>query len=80
MYGENTVTDQACQKWSAKFCAGHFLLDVIPRVDQLRLIANNLIEDAERYTTREITDILETLKSSAENQLHQLPRANRFDV
>lgn len=50
------------------------------QVDQLRLIANNLIEDAQRYTTREITDRLETLKSSAENQLHQLPRANRFDV
>lgn len=31
MYGENAVTDQACQKWFAKFRAGHFLLDVIPR-------------------------------------------------
>lgn len=50
------------------------------RVDQLRLIANNLIEDAQRYTTRQITDTLETLKSSAENQLHQLVRVNRFDV
>ena len=27
MYGEGAVTDQVCQKWFAKFCAGDFLLD-----------------------------------------------------
>ena len=26
VYGEGAVTDQMCQKWSAKFCAGDFLL------------------------------------------------------
>ena len=25
--GEGAVTDQMCQKWFAKFRAGHFLLD-----------------------------------------------------
>ena len=24
VYGEGTVTDQTCQKWFAKFCAGDF--------------------------------------------------------
>ena len=27
MYGEGAVTDQTCQKWFAKFCAGDFSLD-----------------------------------------------------
>ena len=27
VYGEGAVTDQMCQKWFAKFCAGDFLLD-----------------------------------------------------
>ena len=28
VYGEGTMTDQMCQKWFAKFCAGDFSLDV----------------------------------------------------
>ena len=31
MYGEGAVTDQMCQKWSAKFRAGDFPLDNTPR-------------------------------------------------
>ena len=30
VYGEGAVTDQTCQKWSVKFHAGDFLLDVAP--------------------------------------------------
>ena len=30
VYGEGAVTDQACQKWSAKFCARDFSLDSAP--------------------------------------------------
>ena len=26
--GEGAVTDQMCQKWFVKFCAGDFLLDI----------------------------------------------------
>ena len=31
VYGEGAVTDQTCQKWFAKFCAGDFSLDDAPR-------------------------------------------------
>ena len=30
VYGEGAVTDQMCQKWFAKFCAGDFSLDDAP--------------------------------------------------
>ena len=31
VYGEGTVTDQTCQKWFGKFCAGDFSLNDAPR-------------------------------------------------
>ena len=31
VYGENAVTDQTCQKWSAKLRAGDFSLDDAPQ-------------------------------------------------
>ena len=39
-----------------------------------------LIENNQRYTMREIANILKISKSSAENHLHQLGYVNRFDV
>ena len=30
VYGEGAVTDQMCQKWFVKFCAGDFSLDDAP--------------------------------------------------
>ena len=74
VYGEGAVTDRTCQKWFAKFCAGDFLLDNAPRSgrpvevdsDQLK----TLIENNQRYTTRERADILKISKSSVENHLH----------
>ena len=30
VYGEGAVTDQMCQKWFAKFCAGDFSPDNAP--------------------------------------------------
>ena len=30
VYGEGAMTDQACQKWFAKFCARDFSLDNAP--------------------------------------------------
>ena len=35
MYGESAVTDRMCQKWFAKFHAGHFSLDDAPGLDRL---------------------------------------------
>ena len=32
VYGEGAVTDQMCQKWFVKFCAGDFSLDDAPQV------------------------------------------------
>ena len=62
MYGEGAVTDQMCQKWSAKFRAGDFPLDNTPRSgrpaeadsDQIE----TLIENNQCYTTGEVADIL----------------------
>ena len=31
VYGEVAVTDQKCQRWFAKFCAGDFSLDNAPQ-------------------------------------------------
>ena len=39
-----------------------------------------IIENNERYTTREVAYILKIPKSSIENHLHQLAYVNRFDV
>ena len=52
VYGEGAVTDQTCQKWFAKFCAGDFSLDDAPwsgkpfEVDQIE----TLIENNQCYT------------------------------
>ena len=82
--GEGAVTDQTCQTWFAKFHAGDFSLDAAPRsgrpveVDSDQI--ETLTENSQRYTTREIADILEISKSSIENHLHQLGYVNHFDV
>ena len=84
VYGKGAVTDQTCQKWSAKFRAGDFSLDHAPwlgrpvEVDSDQI--ETLTENNQHYTTREIADILKTSKSSAENHLHQLGYVNCFDV
>ena len=78
------MTDETCQKWSAKFCAGDFSLDDAPRsgrpveVDSDQI--ETLIENNQRYTTQEIADILKISKSSVENHLHQLGYVHGFDV
>ena len=84
VYGEGDVTDLTCQKWFVKFCAGDFSLDDAPQsgrpieVDSDQI--ETLIENNQRYTTREIADILKIPKSSVENHLHQLGYVNHFDV
>ena len=39
VYGEGAVTNQMCQKWFVKFCAGGFSLGHVPQLDRLKLIA-----------------------------------------
>ena len=84
VYGEGAVTDQTCQKWVAKFCAGDFSLDDAPgsgrpvEVDSDQI--ETLTENSQRYTTQDTANILKISKSSAENHLHQLGYVNRFDV
>ena len=83
-YGEGAVSGRTCQKPFAKFCAGDFLLDDAPwlgrpvEVDSDQI--ETLIENNQRYTTKEIADILNISKSSIENHLHQLGYVNCFDV
>ena len=84
VYGEGVVTDWTCQKWFANFRAGDFSLDdaswsgrpVEAESDQIE----TLIENYQRYTTRETADILKISKSSAESHLHQLGYVHQFDV
>ena len=84
VYGEGAVTDRMCQRWFVKFRAGDFSLDNAPRsgrpveVDSDQI--ETLTENNQRYTTREIADILKISKSSVENHLHQLGYVNCLDV
>ena len=84
VFGEGAVTDGTCQKYFAKFRAGDFSLDHAPRPGRPVEVDNDQIEtiteNNQRYTTREIADILKIPKSSAENHLHQLGYVNRFDI
>ena len=67
VYGESTVTDQTCQKWFVKFCAGGFSLDDAPwsgrsvelDSDQIKTLSEN----NQHYTMWEIADILKISKS-----------------
>ena len=61
------MTDQMCQKWFARCCAGDFLQDGAPRlggpVEVDRDQIGTLIESNQHYTTWEIADILKISKS-----------------
>ena len=77
-------TDRTCQKWFARFRAGDFSVDDAPQLGRPVEVDSDqietLIENNQRYTTREIADILKIPKSSTENHLHQLGYVNRFDI
>ena len=83
VYGEGAVTDQTCQKWSAKFRAD-FSMDDAPRsggpveVDSDHI--ETLIGNNQHCTAREIADILKISVSSLENHLHQPGYVNHFDA
>ena len=55
VYGEGAVTDQICQKWFEKFCAGDFLLDGAPQLGRPAEVDSDqietLIENNQHYTT-----------------------------
>ena len=84
VYGEGAVTDWTCQKWFAKFRAGDFSLDDVPRLGGPIEVDNDqiktTIENNQRYTMWETADVLKISKSSAENHLHQLGYVHHFDV
>ena len=44
VHGEGAVTDQMCQKWFVKFCAGDFSLDDAPWSDRPVKVDQNQIE------------------------------------
>ena len=44
MYGEGAVTDQTCQKWFVRFCAGDFSLDDGPRLGRPVEVDSNQID------------------------------------
>ena len=68
VYGKGSVTDQTCQKWFVKFCAGHSSLDNAPRwgrpveVDSDQI--ETLIESNQHSAMQEIADILKISKST----------------
>ena len=84
VYGEGAVTDRTCQKRFAKCRAGAFSLDDAPwwgrpvEVDSDQI--ETLIENNQRYTMREIANILKISKSSAGSHLHQHGYVTHFDV
>ena len=67
MNTEGAVTDQTCQKWSAKFRAGDFSLDDAPwsgspvEVDSNQI--KTLTENNQHSTMQVIADILKISKS-----------------
>ena len=44
LYGERAVTEQICQKWFMKVCAGDFLLNSAPQSGRPVEVDNNQIE------------------------------------
>lgn len=76
VYGENAVNSRTCQKWFAKFRSGDFSLEDTSRVGRPVEIDTDeiktLIRSNQRYTTREIADIVNVSKSSVKNHLRQL--------
>ena len=67
MYGEAAETEQMCQKWFVKFCAGDFSLDYAPWLSRLLEVDNNQIETLNENnqfcTTWELVNILKIHKS-----------------
>ena len=84
VYGQGAVTDQTCQKFIVKCCAGDFSLDdASPSGRQVEVDSNQietLIENNQCYTTWKTANTLKISKSSAENNLHHLGFINRFDI
>ena len=76
VYGEVAVTDRMCQKWFAKLCGGDFLLDNAAQLGRPVEVDSDqietLTESNQRYTTREIADILKISKSNIENHCTSL--------
>ena len=75
VYEKGAVTDRMCQKWFAKFSAGHFSLDDAPGSGRLVEVDSDpietLIENSQHYTMQDIADIhkiIEINKVIGENE------------
>ena len=65
VYGEGAVTDQTCQKWFVKFCAGDFLLDNAPwwgRPGEVDRDHMETFTENNQHTTWEIANILKNIQ------------------
>lgn len=73
-----------CQRWFAKFHAGDTTLEDEKRSDRPAVADDdkikNLIEDNQRYTTREVAEILHLSHTTVIEHLHKLEYVNRLDV
>ena len=87
VYGECAVTDQMCQKWLAKFCAGYFLLDYalllgmpveVDRDHIKTLRTNNAIPCRRQLTYSKYSNI--SCKVLNGNRLHQLGYVSHLDI
>ena len=87
VYGECAVTDQMCQKWPAKFCAGYFflgnalLLGMPVEVDRDYIKTsrtNNAIPCRRQLTYSKYSNI--SCKVLNGNRLHQLGYVNHLDM
>ena len=87
VYGECAVTDQMCQKWLAKFCAGYFLLNnalllgMPVEVDRDYIKTsrtNNAIPCRRQLTYSKYSNI--SCKVLNGNRLHQLGYVSHLDI
>lgn len=84
VYGEDAISERACQKWFSRFRDGDTTLEDEERsgrpsvADDEQILA--LISSNTKYTTREISDQLNISYSSVVRHLHQLGYVNRDAV
>ena len=75
-----------CQKWFSKFRAGDFSLKDAPRSDSPvvdEIVSDErktLLDNNQRYTSAEISNIFKMSLSNVEGHLHQHDYINRFDM
>lgn len=84
VYGEGTITESIVQKRFTRLNAGVLNLDDQQRLNRLSTIDEDqiklLIENNPRYTTRELAEMLQILKTTIHEYFGKLGYVNRFEV